>query len=238
MLQALRVAAALALAGCATAPETFGSRARFSPAFQGYVMAPENGSDDPDNDDTVLLLRDPLSGKKLRCREDVVAWRELHEDLATDLVHDENTAVAVGVGTGAIFGPLLVVEPVGGLVLAEAMLTAGVLYDDLSSDDATELLGAGIALFGRKRYRQAAILIERALAKDPTIGIVDKAYLYLGLSYAELPNQPRARLALSMYVNRAGVRDVDSYRLAESVLKDLGVVRGPCDSAEPVNLHW
>src|SRR6185295_15782347 len=98
--------------GCGTAPAVFGTRARFSPAFRGYVMAAENGSDDPGARDKVLVLRDPLTGKKLRCREDVVEWRELHEDLAVDRVRDDNAAVAVAVTTGTVFAPLLVVQPV------------------------------------------------------------------------------------------------------------------------------
>jgi tetratricopeptide (TPR) repeat protein len=224
--------------GCATAPETFGTRARFSPAFAGYVMAPESGSDDPQLGDSVLLLRDPLTGDKLRCREDVVEWREVHEDLATDSVHDENVAVAVGVSTGLVFGPLVATEPLGALLMAEAMLTAGVLYDDFSSDNGFELLAGGIVLYQRKRYVQAAMLIERALTKDASVGILDKAYLYLGLSYVELGRNERAKIALTMFVDRAAVRDVDAYREAEAVLKKLGVERRTCGSSGPVQLYW
>lgn len=36
-----------ALVGCASPPAIYGERARFSPAFRGYVMASNNGSDDP-----------------------------------------------------------------------------------------------------------------------------------------------------------------------------------------------
>lgn len=224
--------------GCATAPETFGTRARFSPAFAGYVMAPENGSDDPQLGDAVLLLRDPLTGDKLRCREDVVDWREVHEDLATDSVHDENVAMAVGVSTGLVFGPLVAAEPVGALLMAEAMLTAGVLYDGFSSDDAYELLAGGIVLYQRKRYVQAAMLIERALTKDGSVGILDKAYLYLGLSYVELGRHERAKVALRMFVDKAAVRDVDAYREAAAVLEKLGVEPRSCESSDPVQLYW
>lgn len=224
--------------GCATAPETFGTRARFSPAFAGYVMAPESGSDDPQIGDSVLLLRDPLTGKKLRCREDVVEWREVHEDLATDSVHDENVALAVGISAGLVFGPLVAAEPVGAVLMAEAMLTAGALYDDLSSDDAYELLAGGIVLFERKRYVQTAMLIERALTKDASVGILDKAYLYLGLAYVELGRYERAKVALTTFIEKAAVRDVDAYRQAAAVLKKLGVQPRSCDSSDPVQLYW
>jgi tetratricopeptide (TPR) repeat protein len=237
----LRLVVAILLsasAGCATAPEVYGTHARYSPAFQGYVMAEEGGSDDPDEGDTVLLLRDPLTGEKLRCREDVLQWRELHEDLAVDRVHDDNVATAVGVTTGVVFGPLLAVQPVGGLVLAEAMMTADTLYSDLSSADATELLASGISLYKRKRYAQAIVVIERALGKDPMVGIQDKAYLYLGLAYREQKQWDRARLALMMFEDRAGVRDVNAYREAEKTLQLLGVASIDCDSLEPVELYW
>ncbi len=225
-------------AGCATAPETFGTRARYSPAFRGYVMAPESGSDDPGQDETVLLLRDPLTGEKLRCREQVVAWRELHEDLAVDLAHDDNVATAVGVTTGALFGPLVVVQPIGALVLAEAVITADLMYADLSTDDAHELFAAGLALYQRKRFPQAATVIERALAKDAAVGVLDKAYLYLGLAYVEVGNDERAALALRMFLERAAVRDVDAYRKAEAALVELGSEETSCASVEPVELHW
>lgn len=232
------VSIALASLGCASAPAVFGDQVRYSPAFNGYVMAHKNGSDDPGESDAVLLLRDPLTGSKLRCHEQVIAWRELYEDVAADSVHDENVAIAVSATTASIFAPLVVIDPIGALVLAEAILTSETLYDDFASDDATELLAAGIVLHNRKRYRQASAIIERALAKDSAVGIFDKAYFYLGMSYAELGHKERAALALSMFIDRAGVRDVDAYRTAAAKLKALGVKRARCGSTEPVELHW
>lgn len=232
------VACATLTAACSSAPSVYGTRARFSPAFQGYVMAEDNGSDDPGEGDAVVLLRDPLTGAKLRCRDDVEAFRELHEDLATDAVHDENTALAVGLTTGTIFGPLVALQPVGAAVLAESMLTTGLLYDAFDSEDAVELLAAGIALYDRHRYVQAGTLIERALAKNPGVGLYDKAYLYLGLAYLGQKKHERAALALSMFIDRAGVRDIDAYRLAASTLARLGVERPRCASVAPVELHW
>jgi tetratricopeptide (TPR) repeat protein len=233
-----RLAFLLALAGCATPLSTYGDQARYAPAYRGYVVAPPNGSDDPDVDDAVLLLRDPLTGDKLRCREQVVGWREVQEDLAADLVHDENTAIAVGTTTGLVFAPFVAVQPLGGAAVVEALWLSELVYDDLSSDDAFELLAGARGLYERKRYRQASTLIERALLKDPTVGVVDMAYYYLGLSYAELGREDRARCALSLFVDRAGVRDVDAYRLAEATLAALGAEPPACESTGPVALHW
>lgn len=224
--------------GCASAPAVYGDRARFSPAFQGYVMAANDGSDDPGKDDTVLLLRDPVTGNKLRCREDVLEWREIYEDVAVDQLHDGRAAIAAGVTGGAIFGPLLAFQPVGGLVVLEALSVTQAFYDLLRSDDPEKLYATATLLYDRKRYPQASLLIERALARDSSVGTTHKAYYYLGLSYAEQGKRARARIALSAFMDRAAVRDADGYRRAEATLRSLGVVRKPCASIDPVELYW
>jgi hypothetical protein len=168
----------------------------------------------------------------------VVEWRELHEDLAVDRVRDDNAVIAAAITAGTLFAPLLVVQPIGSAATVEALMATSRLYDSLRSDDATQLLARGVVLYRRQRYPQAARMIERALAKDGTVGILDKAFLYLGLSYNEEGNRDRARLALSMFVDRAVVRDVDAYRSAEAALRTLDVERVPCASTEPVDLHW
>lgn len=238
LFTALICIAACAQIGCGSAPAAFGKAARFSPAYQGYVMAPANGSDDPGVDETVLLLRDPLTGNKLRCQEDVKEWRELHEDIAVDRVHDDNVALAVGISTGAFFGPLIAMAPVGGLLMAEALLVTQELYDAFRADNATEMLATGIALHNRKRFAQSTMVIERALAKDGAVGLFDKAYYYLGLNYLELGKQDRAKLALNMFIERSAVRDVDAYRKAEAELSKLGEARRACESTEPIELYW
>lgn len=118
----------LSTAGCASAPSVYGQRARFSPAFHGYVMAPNDGSDDPGTEETHLLLRDPLTGKKLRCREDVEEWREIYEDVALDELHDHRAAVAASVTTGVVFGPAAALQPIGSLITLEALYATGSLY--------------------------------------------------------------------------------------------------------------
>lgn len=224
--------------GCASGPAVFGNEARYSPAFAGYVMAKDRGSDDPDSRDEVLVLRDPLTGKKLRCQNEVTRWRELHEDLAADRAHDDNTAIAVGVVTGAVFGTLAAPSPVGALVLAEGMMTSDALYEAFASASGTALLARGVVLYKRKRFRQAAETIERALAKDPSVGINDQAFFYLGMSYAETKQSARAKVALEQFLDRANVRDVKAYRSATKKLGELGVRRPECGSTDPVELHW
>lgn len=236
-LRLLTGIALLATSACTSAPEVYGTHARYSPAYQGYVMAKDGGSDDPAEGETVLLLRDPVTGDKLRCHEEVLEWRELHEDLAVDQAHDDNVATGVGITTGLVFGPLIAMQPVGALVLAESMLTADMLYGDLASDDAPELLAAGIQLYKRKRFAQASVVIERALGKGP-VGVFDKAYLYLGLAYREQKKLDRARLALGLFIDRSSVRDVNAYREAEKALAELGVASTGCESREPVELYW
>lgn len=225
-------------AGCASAPAVYGERARFSPAFQGYVMAANDGSDDPGKDDTVLLLRDPVSGDKLRCREHVLEWRELHEDLARDEMHDHRAAIAVGVTSSVIFGPLAALQPLGSVAVLEGAWATHAFYELLRSESAPELVAAGARLYDRKRYPQSSLCIEHALAKDSSVGVGSKALYFLGLSYMEQGKRGRAAKALTAFLDRAAVRDVDGYREAEAALKALGAPREACASTEPVELHW
>lgn len=227
-----------ATVGCAPAKAIYGERARFSPAFHGYVMAQHDGSDDPPKGAAVLVLRDPLTGNKLLCHDEVVKWREIHEDAALDRIHDHRAALAAGIATSVLFTPAVAVDPMGGLMMLEAMTAPGAFYDLLRTKSAPELLQAAVTLYDRRRYPQATELIERALAKDTAIGVEDVAYYYLGLSYSEQGNTEGAEAALKMFVNKAAVRDVDRYRKAESKLTEMGIPPRICDSMEPVELYW
>lgn len=229
---------ALSLSGCATAPSVFGNQARYSPAFHGYVMAAQNGSDDPSIGDAVLVLRDPVTGNKLRCREDVEQWREVYEDTAEDRVEDDNAATAAGVTAGIFFGAVVAMEPTSSLLVTSTLSLESSLYDLLRSENGPELLAAGVVLYQRKRFPQAARVIERALAKDASVGVLDKGYFYLGQAYFEQGLRERAATALLAFVQRAGVRDVDAYRGALATLKQLDHEEAPCVSLEPVDLHW
>lgn len=226
------------ITGCASAPAVYGQRARFSPAFHGYVMAAHDGSDDPGRDEAVLLLRDPVSGKKLQCRDEVLTWRELHEDLALDELRDDRAGIVAGVTASLLFGPVAAMQPAGALAVVEGLYTTGSLYNLLRSESAPELVAAGIRLHERKRYPQASLCIEHALAKDGSIGVESTALYFLGLAYKEQGKEERAAMALEAFLDRAAVRDVDGYRNAEAALKALGVERKACASKEPVDLHW
>jgi hypothetical protein len=201
-------------------------------------MAENDGSDDPSAGQTVLLLRNPITGEKLQCRDEVVEWRELHEDLAEGRVADDYAAVGALIATTALFVPLIALHPIGALTLIEAETTADAIYSDLRSASGPELLEAGITLFKRQRYARAIPILELALGKDESLGIWDEGLLYLGLAYHETGNEARARTALSSFVAKSGVRDVEAYRKAENVLAELGEKGVPCESADPVELHW
>lgn len=224
--------------GCSPVAAIYGDRARYSPAYHGYVMARSDGSDDPGKDDTVLLLRDPLTGNKLACREEVEEWRELHEDLAADLVHDRRAAIAAAVTSSVLFAPIAAAEPLGSLATFEAFMATGSFYDLLRTKSGPELVAAGVALYDRKRFPQSSLALEHALAKDDSVGVQQKTYYYLGLAYVEQGKRARAGAALSAFLDRAAVRDVESYRTAEKTLAEIGAPRRRCHSREPVDLHW
>ncbi|MFO0589418.1 MAG: tetratricopeptide repeat protein [Polyangiaceae bacterium] len=235
---AAAVIALVSTFGCTSPTAVYGERARYSPAFHGYVMAANDGSDDPEKGATVLLLRDPLTGKKLACREDVEEWRELHEDIALDRMHDRRAAIGAAVTASIVFSPIAAVQPLGSLSTLEALSATESLYDLFRTKNAPELLAAAVAMYDRGRFPQASALLEHALAKDTTVGVGDMAYYYLGLSYVEQGRRTRAGTALLAFLERSAVRDVDRYRKAESALRSLGIARRPCASTEPVDLKW
>ncbi len=81
------------LSGCSAAGR-YGSEARYAPSYRGYVLAPDNGTQDPARDDPVMLLRDPITERKIRCREDLERWIRHYRTKAQDDIHDENCSIA------------------------------------------------------------------------------------------------------------------------------------------------
>src|SRR5262249_32738868 len=152
---------------------------------QGYVMASNDGSDDPGKEDTVLILRDPLTGKKLQCKEEVEEWRELHEDVAVDRIHDHRAGIAAGVISAVIVSPVAAAEPLGALAALGGISTANSLFEIMRTESPAKLLATAIVLYDRKRYPQASLMLEHALAKGGYMGTHSKALYYLGLSYNE-----------------------------------------------------
>ena len=232
------LALALTATGCATTAEAFGEKARYSPAFRGYVLGPHDGSHDPPAGASVLLLRDPLTGDKIACADQVDGVRELFEDLAADQLHDDEVAIGVGVGMGIALAPLAVVQPLGAAGMFYGGWATQSLYEGLASDDAEELVAQAIALAERRRHAQAEWLFLHALSRDPLVGITDKTLLHLGRAYLAQAKHDEARAALTLFVTRAGVRDVEAYEEAEALLRELSVGPEACSSREPIDLHW
>ena len=228
----------LVATGCASHAEAFGERARYAPAYRGYVMAPHDGSNDPAVGAAVVVLRDPLTGDKLVCAEQVEAVREIYEDVAAEQLHDERVGLGVGIGMGIVTGGIAGLQPIGAGAVVLGLLTTELLYDGIASDDAEELLEEGVALLERKRYQQAERHFVHALVRDPLIGVFDQAYYHLGRAYVGQGKDEQARLALSLFVLRANVRDVEAYEDAEAQLRKLGVEPETCASRAPVALHW
>jgi hypothetical protein len=213
-------------AGCASAPAVYGERARFSPAFQGYVMAANDGSDDPGKDDTVLLLRDPVSGEKLRCREHVLEWRELHEDLAVDEIQDHRAAIAAGR------------HDVGDLRAGRRAPAAGRASRSWRARGRPRPSTISCArrappIWSRPERacttasgtRSRAFASSTRSRRTAPSGWGRRRSTFLGLSYMEQGKRDRAAKALTAFLDRAAVRDVDGYREAEAALKALGAPR-------------
>lgn len=239
----------LTLTGCASPAGRYGTEARYAPAYRSYVLAAYQGSDDPDSGEPALVLVDPLTRRKLRCEAEVRRWIHVHEDVAADLVHDDNVALASGIvslaGVTAV-GAALPVTLGLAAPAAQAMTVGGLLAMDTgalialaaSSRDGASLYADGRTLFVRQRYQQASLVLERAVTKEPALSLHELALYELGVAYAKTGREDDARAALGAFVDHAMIRDAKAYRSAEGWLSYLGADLPDCASQEPVALRW
>jgi hypothetical protein len=249
--RAFCVAALIAAsAGCAPARQ-WGTEARYAPEVRGYFIG---HAIQPSLLHPTKLLRDPATGKKLRCREQLEPYLGPITDEVATRAHDSNASLATLLVT---MGVLLPVSAAGVTFggAGEDLLTIGEGFGLLlSSPSAGTLYARGKRAFDEKRPREAERFFERALAKwgrviddpwtprfDGRFGPLDveRSSYFLGLLY-EGEGRPRdAARAYRQFVERAAVRDRAAYEEAEKRLAALepGAV-APCRSQEPLTITW
>jgi tetratricopeptide (TPR) repeat protein len=236
---------ALWLGGCASATD-YGDQVRYAPAFRSYVLAIYDGSDDPLASAHVLV--NPVSGEKLRCKEDVHRWLGVHQDAARDAAHDANVGTAAGVMYGAA-APALAAAPsvavmastpagallVGGLLAIEV----GLLIEMIGLSDGGQVhFEEARLLFEQRRWAEAAARYELAILKDGSLVGSSLALYELGVAYAQMGRADDAAEALHAFVTRALVRDVKAYRNAERWLAWLDAPMDRCESQAPIDVRW
>jgi hypothetical protein len=223
------VAALLSFSGCSAA-HRYGAEARYAPSFRGYVLAPDNGADDPARDDIVMLLRDPVTDRKIRCREELERWVRHYRTKAIDEVHDENWEIASPI----LMAPATVVAALGVDVAVIGIGVAMLPFELARSEGADSIYERGVEAFRREHWRESTSLLELSLVK----GQRGLATYYLGIAYANDGRWNEARDALSAFVERSLVREVTAYRNAERWLRYLDEPLEPCKSRAPIAIRW
>jgi hypothetical protein len=240
----LIVAVALFVTGCAAAtPESkYGHTAAYSPVYRAYVLTKADlskgaaGSASPGpGGPEVLLLRDPLTDDKIRCREQLVGWLDA-QARATDTEvrsnYDMNRSLVImGPFTLATAAVLMPVVVLGGLSLTPHLIA------DYPSEHTYYEQGA--RAFAAGRYGEARQALETSISLDALFrGRKAYALYYLGLAYEQEHQEELARRAFVAFVRRAMVADATAYSEAEARLARLGAEVPGCESTAPVTLSW
>lgn len=225
----LAVVALSTVFGCSAA-DRYGSEARYAPSYRAYVIAPDNGSDDPAKDDATIVLRDPITDRKIRCREDLERWIDRHRDKAKDDIHDENW----GIASPLIMLPFTLVAALGLDVAAIGMAYAEMPYQIARSDDPFTIYERGEEAFAADDWEEAIDQLELSLVK----GQYGLAPYYLGIAYANTGEWDEAVEALTAFVERALVQEVTAYRNAERWLRYLDEPMPACKSQKPIKIRW
>lgn len=239
----LLVIASLWAVACGPATR-FGDRARYAPDYRGYVIG------DPDHRNLfvgeVIVLRDPITQRKIRCREDVLARLPRATESLSRYAEEDN----------ALAGSMLGLVPISTagttfMIAGSGLIgIAGLPARAAASRASTDLVKDAVKAMNRRDYAAAASLLERALARDERAhDLLDgsssdfsrtqsPALHYLGLSYAALGRSREAIIALTEFVETSSRRDEKAYALSERWLAALGQPAKPCASQEDVPIRW
>lgn len=232
-----------AVVGCATPRSEYGSHARYAPAYRGYVLGDTRGGE---AEGPAHVLLNPLTGDKLQCESEVRSWLEVERDTVEDQVHDQNVQavadsfVVVGAPLAAasiaFFLPTLpatILSTTGLLGVEVGLITelAGLSTPgDVMFEEAREH-------FGNRNWREAIRLYERALAKASWLRTGSLALYEVGVAYAEIGKNDRAREALHTFVTRAVIGDRDAYDNAERWQRWLDEPAHTCER-DAVEVRW
>lgn len=219
------------LVGCSPA-DRYGSQIRYAPSFRAYVLAPETGSDDPVTEDAIVL-RDPITQQKIRCREHLEKWVDAYRRDAHDRLHDEAWEIASPI----VMAPATVVAAAALDVLMISISVAELPYQIARSEDGAGVYERAETAFAAERWGEAARLFELALVRDDALSTGLATY-YVGIAYANQGRADEARLALTAFVERALVMEVTAYRNAERWLRWLDAPIETCVSQEPLEVVW
>lgn len=219
------------LTACAPlARERYGA-ARYAPERRSYVVG--SGAD-------TVLLRDPLTDTKIRCRERLVevapALASAAEERLRDRHHDAVSRAAL----------LPLSAPGYALAYAGMGLVAVSILPGMAAGPPTRraLYEQAGKAFTARRYADAAALYEQALSRrsaaldDTSPRLYDTIIYYLAASLEQTGEHDRARDAYRAFVDRGTEENEEAYRYAEAALIRLRAPVPACASQEPLEMPW
>lgn len=231
---------ALGPLGCLGSGEAqYGDVAQYSPVYRAYVVTKEDSRNAGNAGGTavapsgnVLVLRDPITLDKLRCRESLPPWMDAQGRGA-----DVNVRLQGSVrNTGIAMSPFVVV----GAVVGGALLAVGFApYFLAHPPSGDNWYDRGTAFFREGKYEDARSAFETSLSADAGERTLRSyALYYLGLSYEQLRQDDRAREALTTFVRRTAVANAAEFQAAEERLARLGAPIPSCESTARVPMKW
>jgi hypothetical protein len=226
-------AASLSLAACAsTAHGRFGDVARYSPGYAGYVM---------NDGDTKVILRDPLTAEKIRCREDLEHAAPALSAALDDVARDRSAHAAAE----AILSPYTVVGRAAEMVADGLWYPAYQLDEIFASPQPRQIYAKARDAFVAGRYAEARglflVLVVNKGYGDAAIDNLPRPWVelclyYLALSDEALHLDAEARAALRRFLSASSLEDEARYRDADDRLARLGGPR--CASRADFTFAW
>ena len=211
----------------------WGDRAFYSPAHRGYVISANAPDERPKAYSDIIVLVDPLEGRKLTCREDVQSFLGAHTRVRSDDVKRENIAIATSISLfpfTALAGAGLYVGMIGaGYTIAPAFLAV---------PDAQDSYREGLELFEKRRFGAARQKLEVALAGDSAVARGTTALFELGRVYEQLGDHELAQRSYAAFVRRSWARAEAEYMRAEAYLKSRDTEFQSCESQDEVEVIW
>lgn len=220
------------ITGCAPlAKERHGS-ARYAPERRGYVVG--SGAD-------AVSLRDPLTEKKIRCRERLVEVAPALAAAIEDRLGDRHANIVSRASLLPFSAPGYALALAGEGLFAVSILP-GVAAAPPTRRSLYEQAGNA---FTARRYAEAASLYEQALSRrgagvleQSSPRLHDMIVFYLAASLEQTGARERARDAYRTFFERGSGEHEEAYRYTESALARLGDPVKPCASQAPLEMPW
>ena len=214
-----------ALAGCTpTAQERFGDVARYAPSYGAYVIGA---------DDDVLVLRDPVSSEKIRCKNDLERAAPALAAALDDAVRDRHARKVAPIA----LAPITLTVGAAELLGLGLWSPAEAFAEGVAPPQPRGVYDAGRAAFLGGRFAEARDrFLVLAIVRPhggTEIGALPESYYehalyYLALADEALHQDAEARAALSRFLTTSTAKNELRYRDAEERLARLegpGAVR-------------